>query len=364
MVPSLHASSSMRNLLGAFALLALLSSPVVAQDGFVLGYNQGWIEGKFGRDLTSAFDENEWRKVLARTRESGGSTLRVWLFEGQPCEGVIYDLHDPVGVDQQFLANIRRVGELAREERVKLYWTGFDGNFFGPPSGIEFDRRWNILNDKYGFGTRFQQNVLGPVLDAIMEKPDTVYAFDVMNEIQGSMHHNFWPDGWDGARRFMSGWTRFVHGRAKGLRTTVSSGWGDSIKDLLKGRFDGLGLDFLDVHMYSDSTRIEKGKELVARARSQGVPIVIGEIGQKKQAIDPTLQARIVKGVVEDAKKLGFAGVFVWRLIDEQAHDKRFSFWDGDVPRPAVAVMKSLAPAAAATSCGQTSKGLINVLGR
>lgn len=348
-------------LLSSLVILLALATPALAQGGMVVGYNQGWIEGKYGRDLTSAFDENDWRKMLVRTRESGGSALRMWLFEGQPCDGVVYDGHKPVGVEPSFLANVRRVCELAKEEGVKVYWTGFDGNYFGAPSGLEFDRRWNYLNDKYSFGTAFLTNVLGPVLDVIKERPDACYAFDVMNEVQGSMHWNFWPDGWEGARRFMSTWTAFVHGRAPGLKVTVSSGWGNSTQDILAGRFDGLGFDFLDVHIYSDATTIKNGAKLAAHARSKGLPIVLGEFGQEKKTIDPQLQARITRGILEDGKRLGFAAVFAWRLVDEQEHDKRLSYWDGETPRPAVAVVKELAPPVVRPpTC---SSGLVKALG-
>jgi hypothetical protein len=333
---------------GLASLLLVLALAPAARADFTLGYNQGWLEGNFGRDLSAGWDEAAWRKLLARTRESGGSVLRVWLFEGQPMEGVQFDAgdpHRPIGVEPDFLEHVRRLGALASEEGVQLYWTGFDGNFFGATSGLEFDRRWNIFNDKYGFGTAFQEKVLGPVLDAIREHADSVYAFDVLNEIEGSLHVNAFAEGWDGARAFMESWARFVHARAPGLRTTVSAGWGSSVKDILAGRFDGVGLDYLDVHLYSDAPKIEKGEALAAHARAQGVPIVIGELGQKSEKVDPALQARIVKGVVTEAQRLGFTGVFVWRLVDEQPHDKRLSFYDGETPRPAVEVMKTLAAA-------------------
>ena len=261
------------------------------------------------------------------------------------------------------MKHVSRLGELAKEQGIQIYWTAHDGNMANTRGNVDSERLYNVLNDKYGFGATFQEKVLGPVLDAIAKNKESVYAFDALNEIEGALAHGFFPAGWEGARAFMGASTAFVHSRSPGIKVSSSAGWGSAASDLLKGRFDGLGLDFFDVHFYSNKDHVPEGSELVAHARGQGLPILIGEFGQDEKGVDPELQAKIVRGVLADAKRLGFSGALVWRLEDKQPADKRFSFYDGDVPRPAVAEIKKYAkPTAPAPAL--RSIGLVGGVGR
>jgi hypothetical protein len=204
-------------------------------------------------------------------------------------------------------------------------------------------RLYNIYNDKYGYGDAFRANVLGPILDAIRSRPDAVWAIDLVNEVEGSVAVWFWSDGWPGARRYLRTTALFTKAAAPGIPVTASAGWGDAAKDILSGKFDDLGLDFYDVHQYTNSPGISKGHDLAGHARAHGMPIVVGEFGQKKKGVDPQLQARIARGVLDDALRLGFAGALSWRLEDRQPDGVRFSSYDGNTPRPIVSEMQRVA---------------------
>jgi hypothetical protein len=325
-------------------LLSLGWAPLAHGQGLKLGYNQAWIDGAYGHDLTDRFEVSAWERILRRTREGGGSVVRIWLLEGKAKEGVIWDGHRPVGVEPALLRNLRVLCTLAEAERVQVYWTLLDGNW--PEhwaKGIDSERQFNVFNDRYGHGRLFRERVVGPILQILNERPRVNFGFDVLNEVQGGVQGAFWPDRWRGAQRFMRAMAAFVHARAPGLKVTASSGHHSAIRDLLCGRFDGVGLDFYDLHVYSDSGRIEHGWALARYARRRGRAIVLGEFGQKSQSRDPALQARVVRRALAHAKALGFAAALPWRLEDEQAHDLRFSFYDGDRPRPALNVMRAAA---------------------
>lgn len=329
-----------------WSLVVALSCWLPSAQGqdLTVGYNQGWIDGSYGHDLTDRFDEAAWTRVLRRTREGGGSVLRVWILEGKDKEGVIWKGHRPVGVQPALLKNLRRLTRLAQAERVQIYWTLMSANWPDHwAKGIESERQFNVFNDKYGHGALFRRVVLKPILEVLAEQPAANYAFDIMNEVQGSVREHFWPDGWKGARRFIKAMSAFVHAHAPGLKVTASSGHHSAAWDILLGRFDGLGLDFYDVHVYSNRGKISLGRFLVRHARRKGLPIVLGEFGQKAPQVDPALQARVTRTFLAHAKRLGFAAAFAWRLSDEQAHDRRFSFYDGDRPRPALNVMRAAA---------------------
>lgn len=350
----------MRTLILSLLLLACLGlAPLAQGQELTIGYNQAWIEGSYGHDLTDRFDASAWRRILRRTRAGGGSVVRIWLLEGRAKEGVIWDGHRPLGVEPVLLRNLRALIALAEAERVQVYWALLDGNWpehWG--KGIDSERQFNVFNDRFGHGAQFRERVLGPILQVLNERPRVNYAFDILNEVQGGVRAGFWPEGWRGAKRFLAATSAFVHGRAPGLKVTASSGHHSAAWDLLCGRFDGVGLDFYDVHVYSDSGKIPYGWFLARHARRKGLPIVLGEFGQKSESRDPALQARVVRKALAHAKRLGFAAALSWRLEDEQAHDLRFSFYDGDRARPALNVMR----AAAGLPALSTSTGLAGAL--
>jgi hypothetical protein len=328
-----------KTLLASLALLLGLAS-VARADDFVVGFNQAWLEGKWAQDLAGEFPEKDWRRVLVRTREAGGTAMRVWLCEDRTYEGVIWDGHRPAGVQPRFLENVRKLGALAAEERVQLYWTLSDGNWFWDKSGVEYDRVWNVLNDKYGYGSEFRKNVLGPILDAINQRPATVYAFDCMNEIEGSVKAWFWPDKWDGARRYVKATAAFVKARAPGIKVTSSAGHGEAAADILAGRFDDLGLDFYDLHVYTDQMTVPEGGPVVLHAKRRGLTAVLGEFGQKRSNVDDAFQAKHVTAMLGEAKRLGFTAAFAWQLEDA---DRKFEFYDGDRARPAIEAFRKFA---------------------
>ena len=328
----------------ALALLVLFAFAGDAR-ALEVGFNQGWVIHKWGRDLSRDFDEAEWTRLLQRTRASGGRALRVWLCEGLAKEGVVWDGTRPLGLDPAFTSNVQRLIDLARAERVKLYWTLFDGNWpdSWPRGGVEAWRHYNLLANKYGEGALFKERVLGPLVDLMEAAPDVTWGLDLMNEVQGSVKTWMWSDGWRGARRWIADWTAFVHARAPGVRVTVSSGHHTSCDDVIAGRFDGLGLDFYDLHVYDDGGRIPRGWALVVHARARGRPLVLGEFGQKSTKVDAALQARVTRRFLQDAARLGFKAAFAWRLEDWQSNGRHFTFWNEDgTPRPAVGIVRAL----------------------
>jgi hypothetical protein len=328
--------------LATLLLLALLTLAPTVQ-ALEVGYNQGWIIDQWGRDLTRGFDAAQWQRVIARTKASGGSVLRVWLCEGAAKEGVVWDGARPLTVDPAFLSNIQTVIDLARASGVKLYWTLFDGNWADgwPRGSIDHFRHYNILANKYGAGDEFKRNVLAPILDVIGPAADVTWAVDLMNEVQGSVRSWMWSDGWAGCRRWTRDWTAFAHRRVPGLRVTVSSGHHTAVDDIIEGRLDGLGLDFYDVHVYSDAGRVPSGWRLAAHAAARGRQVVLGEFGQKTTTVDAGLQAQVTERFLADARRLGFAAALAWRIEDWQSNGLHFTFWERDGrPRPAVEVMR------------------------
>jgi hypothetical protein len=198
------------------------------------------------------------------------------------------------------------------------------------------------------------------VLEVLARDADVAWGLDLINEIQGAVRRarldgerlpGVWPDGWDGARRYLATTAAFVHAQAPGLKVTASAGHASAPYDLLLGRFDVLGLDFYDLHVYTGG-RIPWARQLVAHARARGLPIVLGEFGPKKGLVSSLLrrlgptayaryQARVTRKFLARAQDDGFAAAFPWRLEDS---DHAFTLYDGDEPRPALEALQAFAP--------------------
>lgn len=330
------------SLLSLVALLHASSTPALA--GPTLGVNQAWVEGAFGRDLSQDWDPDAWRRLLRLTRASGAKVMRVWLFEGHPFEGVAWDLHRPVAPVPGFVEHVRALAAMGREEGVQLYWTAFDGNWPGYVTDpLAYARAWNVFNDRFGYGREFRERVLAPVLAAIAAEPASCFALDLLNEAQGCLGaRGGFVGGWAGARRFLSEWAAFVKQRAPGVRVTASSGHHTGSADLLAGRFEGLGLDFRDVHLYEDGGMPFDAWWLAWQCRQRGIGLVIGEHGQRSSRVDPALQARATDAVLSHAERAGVLAILPWRLEDRRPDGARFTLWEnaGQTPRPVVDVMR------------------------
>ena len=343
------------------SIATLVLAGVVAPrpaEAFEAGFDAAWIGQGYGHDFTTSWDPAAVDLVFARAARAGGSVVRLWLFEGAPKQGVVFDPSGTraTGLVPGFLDHIEAVCRAARRAGVRVYWTGHDGNWFSPLHTRFADIHYNILEDKYGEGVAFRERALGPVLDVIARYPDTVFAYDVMNEVEGSVAKWFWTDGWTGARRWIHDEVAFVHARAPGIAATASAGWESAVPDLLAGRFSGLGLDFYDLHLYNDDGTIPQAFELRLLGWRTATPFVLGEFGQKSQRLDDALQRKVTAGFLAAARAQGFLAALGWRLDDERPSTPSFSpvlsYYRNGQERPAAGDVRAFV---AAHPCGRTS---------
>src|SRR5215471_12034125 len=95
---------------------------------------------------------------------------------------------------------------------------------------------------------------------------DVIYGFDLIDEIEAAINAGYFSDFWIGARAWIQNMTAFVKsypcaGDAKPSCTTIgqwlpvtsTAGLGYPVLEVTFGLFSGLGLNFYDVHIYSDS---------------------------------------------------------------------------------------------------------------
>jgi len=312
--------------------------PPMTMPAFIVGYNEAWFGAGFGTGLTTTFDRAYVDATFDGIVRGGGHVVRIFLFE--LAQGIALGTTPPQtqGVSPAMLANVASVLESARARGLWVYVTALEGNaaYKYPPQQAYFK---NLFNDTSGEGQAFQSNVLAPLLAVLDAHKDNVFGLDLVNEIDAPRSNGVWADPTNGSRAFIQRTASFVKSRSPWLRVTTTVGWGGAQYDVANGYLSGLGLDFYDFHIYSDSGTYGGATAVCNRAAADGVPVYLGEFGQASHMIDDTLQYNATASFLNTAKSLCFKGALAWR------YDTAENWWsyvraDGGY-RPAVAIMQA-----------------------
>jgi hypothetical protein len=100
---------------------------------------------------------------------------------------------------------------------------------------------------------------------------------------------------------------------ASWLPVTSTAGWGYAVQEVTLGLFSGLGLNFYDVHIYSDSGTYSGQTALCSKTKSDNVQIVLGEYGQKSSTVNDTIQNTATTNFLNGAKNSCFSSALAWK---------------------------------------------------
>jgi hypothetical protein len=280
-------------------------------------------------------------------------------------EGIVFKNFLASGFDKRydFLSNVRHIMRIARNNRIKVYWTAFSTWFHGenPLNRIlrfvnetesqrigrekkslyrnlilkiftNEGRAQDILND----------NIIRPFIQAISrpEYADSLFGLDIFNEIDYGVRDGFWTD-WDAARRWISREVEYIHHVTVSLACNPEGNL-DHVKNL--------GLDLYDIHIYND-----EGELPDFRRSDLDKPIIIGEFGQNPNTpYNDNDKNTSTRNFLINASRYGYAGAFAWRLIDWPRPSYPHTFYiprfpsQGERmrpfeyrPRPAVEIIKN-----------------------
>lgn len=308
---------------------------------FVVGFNEAWFGMHFGTGLTTDFDLAYATQVLDGIVEGKGKVVRLFLFE--LLQGITLGSASPQtqGVSPAMLDNLSKVIDAARARGLWVYLTALEGNSMSkvPTTKTYYE---NLLNNKLGEGDAFQQNVYGPLLAMLDGHQENIFGLDLVNEIDAPKKDGLWGSSLDssGVRAYIQRTRDFIKAKSPWLRVTATMGMGGTAQyDIASGMLSGLGLDFYDLHIYSDSGSFGGATALCNKAAADGVPIYLGEFGQKTQTNDDTLQYNATSSFLWNAKSLCFKGAFAWRFDAAEAY-WAYALADGGA-RPAMQVMQA-----------------------
>ena len=310
---------------------------------FWVGYNEAWFGQNYlnslssnpyfypGLPSSSFFDPTFVDKIFAGMASGGAKIVRILVFTA--VQGIVLDTSktktlgltdDLIGNSAKgILSNLKSVFTMARDHGLKVYVTAVNGvDMTKNNTDITGLRPYfsNLLtNTKLNEGRdAFKTNALGPLLKVLnqynLSNPGVIYAFELINEIEAPLNSGYF--GWSGARDWIKDVATFVKLKSPWLPVTASAGWGWAVTEITFGLFSGLGLDFYDLHVYADSGQYSGETALCNKVSADGVPIILGEYGQKSQTISDSLQTTATYNFINGAKNfIGANGYCFWAAL-------------------------------------------------
>jgi hypothetical protein len=274
--------------------------------------------------------------------------VRIWVFPA--LQGIVPDQYNPpqqtVGVTSDLIANLNTVFSCARTHGLMVYVTALNGNDATySPLQTYFK---NLFNNSVA-REAFKNSALGPLLDVLKANQAVIYAFDLINEIEAPLNAGYIPNGWTGARAWIQDMAAFVKARTTPwlLPVTSSAGWGWAVQEITFGLFSGLGPNFFyDLHVYTDSGTYSGETALCNKVSADGVPIVLGEFGQKSHVVDDDLQKTATYNFLSGATppQHCFSSALAWMYEEGNVPGSEpwFSYLkpDGITPRKAYCTIK------------------------
>ncbi|HKY21406.1 MAG TPA: hypothetical protein VJM31_09320 [Vicinamibacterales bacterium] len=285
-----------------------ISSDASAPTAFLEGANLPWIH--YGID----FGANAWRPdggvaleeeraqleaAFGQLAASGIQHVRWFLL----CDGragiQFSERGQPLGPDQYLFRDMDAALETAQRHRMRVMFVLLDFLWCDTARsvrGVQMGGRAHILQDPDNRHALLD-TVLRPLLERYGKDP-SIFAWDIINEPE-------WITTLTTAdvRAFLAESVSLAHASAQQPVTVGSAGtrWRD--------RYEGLGLDFYQVHWY-DSLRHQPPLHTPVTRLGFDRPVLLGEF--------PTRGSRkSVAEIVDTAKAAGYSGALYWSALSQ-----------------------------------------------
>lgn len=275
-------------------------------DTFLLGANLPWLH--YGLD----FGANIWQpdggiaqpgnrpRLDAAFRRLADANIHYvrWFLLCDGRAGIEYDPRGrPVGPDTCLFRDLDAALDAAQHHRIKVMFVLLDFLWCDAPSvvrGVQMGGRARLLSETDSLSA-FLDAVVRPVMERYGHEP-SIFAWDIINEPEWIRTLNR-----DALRAFLVKTVALVRSCASQPITIGSAGarW--------RRRYDGLDLDFHQVHWYD---RLKRQPPLHTPVDQLGYdrPVMLGEFPTKGSTLPPDR-------IVEMARAAGYAGAFFWSLL-------------------------------------------------
>ena len=318
---------------------------LIPGEDFIFGVNLPWFEHEYGHDIGPSqhlggetevwYRGAEVSRCFEAIRNIGFTHARVWLMEG--AEGWMTDDAGLLnGLHPMFLENLDDLVRRAGNQKIRLYlclinrWEqcfGREMKRVPYPSPFSDPRQTDA----------YLTHAVRPIAERLAGN-ETVFAFDAVNEIEAEVSgiapaRNPHPITPNQARTFVRRTVETVKAADPNRMVGCGSGYVGP-RAIEEGHYAQLGLDFYDLHAYSD-----EGDLPAARSLAPDMPVLLGEFGQGTEVEDDDLQVQADIAHARNAHDKGYAGWFVWSYGPERFHSLRHL--DGG-QRPVVAALRDV----------------------
>lgn len=239
------------------------------------------------------------------------NVVRVWLFEN--LQGLNFDGSGNItGMDGTFLANLADMVQRANSHGLALELTLLNNDVgaqagHAPHDGGGLVR--NPLTDS-GAQTAFINNVV-KVLAQKFNGNLGVYGYDLMNEANYAVNASVNPSSWGQIHSYIYNAAQAIHGVNSVIQVTCSTDNADSFSGAnFYNRFGGVGLNYYDYHLYSDSPTLfalGSGGPYPSIDR----PLVLAEYGPRTTG-NINVQTSVTDACINQASYKGWAGALIW----------------------------------------------------
>ena len=295
-----------------------LFSKVLSNHGFVYGINYPWMG--FGyRQYTGktdiSFSEKAVSDGLYNIKQIGLDAVQIWLFNRT--EGLIYDESgDIIGVQKEFLQNVRKTCEIAKELDIYLAFTvqpHFDYTLeSGLYSGSKeiYDKYTRFVTDP-SVRKNYIEKAVKPALEVLADYPEILFGITAYCEPEGDIYGT--PNGYKPWGTSIEVMTDFIAAITDASRevlpnvpVSVASGWdySDSVQ-----YFNRLNLDYIGMDIYDDNGDVQNLQNMALTS-----PAVMTEFGPLEKAGSSNSYFHITnyQTFISNAKLGGYVGAFYW----------------------------------------------------
>jgi putative membrane protein len=372
----------MKTTFRAILALCMLSFSTLADAGklpagFTVGYNEAWIENNYGNWLTSnplfgipsAFpspftccaNNSTLSAMLLGMGQGNAKVVRLFLFPAVQGIRINTSVTSSTstavtmtqGLTTDFLTNLESIFQWIRQYNVnnntnlKLYITALNGadmNVVTASNNPTLHSYYQRLLSNSAEITAYDTLVLEPIIQLMSRYQDVVFAFDLINEIEGAINAGY--ISWSGARTWISNAAYSINVLFPWLPVTSTAGYGYAVQEVTYGFFTGLHLNFYDVHIYSDKGTYSGQTALCSKVASDKLAIILGEFGQYSSTASDSIQNTATTNFLKGAGSSCFSGALAWKY-ESTSGEPWYSYLYVNLPVPSTGGTLSAPPCSA-----------------
>jgi hypothetical protein len=265
-------------------------------------------------------------------RRANASVVKFLLFSNlqgldtAALENSTSPVPNPFKLIDAFHKNLDELLTQANKMGLKVYLTVLNAgefkNWASYPNNVQFPQMQKYFQNLiYDPSTKSNfKRVLDELLGILKKHPGGIYAMDFINEIEAPLNVGsvYFPTGWVGARAWIAEMVAYIKQnpdyRNSPFPKTTAAGYNYAAQEITLGLFSGIGLDFFDLHEYTDNGQYSGQTALCNKVRGDRQQIILGEYGQKSKATDDGLQNNVTKAFLYGATHSCFSGALAWKF--------------------------------------------------